>query len=123
MGLPSARRLKRRSEYDAVRTGGRRVHSGPFILQLRISGGEASPKVGIVASRRVGNAVIRNRGKRLVRELFRRHEALLPKGGELVVVLRAGFDCRGFGELEQYFVRGCRRLAAGDAPPPEEARK
>ena len=122
MGLPSGRRLKRRSEFDAVREAGARTHAGPFILQLRRGGGGTSPRVGIIASRRVGNAVTRNRGKRLVRELFRRHAELLPPGGELVVVVRSGFDRRSFEELEACFVKGCRRLASGNGTRGKEAR-
>jgi ribonuclease P protein component len=56
----------------------------------RVSGGTLHARLGIVAGRSVGNAVRRNRRKRLVREAFRhlRHE--LPAGTDWIVVLRAG---------------------------------
>jgi len=45
-------------------------------------------RLGIVASKRVGNAVARNRGKRLVREWFR--QLVVPPSGDVVVILRVG---------------------------------
>jgi ribonuclease P protein component len=49
-------------------------------------------RLGITVSRRVGNAVHRNRVKRLVREVFRRERALFPEGCDVVVVARSGAD-------------------------------
>jgi ribonuclease P protein component len=49
-------------------------------------------RLGVVASRKAGNAVQRNRGKRHVREWFRRLGTRAPKGTDVVVILRAGCD-------------------------------
>jgi ribonuclease P protein component len=68
--------------------------------------------LGVIASRRVGNAVKRNRGKRLVREIFRRNRDTLPRGSRFVVVLRSGFDRYAFGDLEQHFRKACGSIAA-----------
>lgn len=45
-------------------------------------------RLGITASRKVGNAVVRNRFKRRVREWFRHHRSGFPKGIDLVVIAR-----------------------------------
>lgn len=58
----------------------------------------------------MGNAVKRNRGKRLVREIFRRNAALLPLGSRVVVVLRSGFERFKFAELEADFIKACERM-------------
>ena len=68
-------------------------------------------RLGVIASRRVGNAVKRNRGKRLVRELFRINESSLPSDCELVVILRSSFDRYSFEELETRYLRMCMEIS------------
>jgi ribonuclease P protein component len=43
-------------------------------------------RLGIIASKKVGNAVMRNRAKRLIREAFRKNKAAFPPGLDLVVI-------------------------------------
>jgi len=82
-------------------------------MNLKIDdGSEAPARLGVIASRRVGPAVKRNRGKRLVREIFRRHIASFPTGTNMVVVLRSGFDRYDFAVLERQFCRAAERLIA-----------
>ena len=74
-----------------------RVHSAHFVLLLHRRDPEdgVGGRLGLVAARRVGNAVARNRGKRLVREWFRR----LPEGRmpdvDIVVILKPGIADHG----------------------------
>jgi len=75
----------------------------------------AAPRLGIIASRRVGNAVKRNYGKRIFRELFRKHAAELPPGSELVVVLRSHFDRYSFDDLEARLLRACLTIQKNQA--------
>ena len=72
-----------------------------------MSESRSAPRLGIVASRRVGNAVKRNYGKRMFRELFRKHAAELPRGSELVIVLRNNFDRHSFEDLGARLLRAC----------------
>ena len=94
--LPRARRLRRRTEFQRVFDTGRRVHGRYFtIIALPGAGdrgvetdGSASMRLGIVASRRLGGAVVRNRAKRLIREVFRT-EAPFKPALDLVVIPKA----------------------------------
>jgi ribonuclease P protein component len=57
------------------------------------------PRLGITASRRVGNAVERNRAKRLVREAFRAVRSSWPAAIDVVVIVRQGLDSRTLGDV------------------------
>lgn len=47
-------------------------------------------RLGVTASRKVGGAVVRNRVKRRIREVFRLHRELLPDASDVVVIARPG---------------------------------
>jgi ribonuclease P protein component len=68
-----AARLRSRAEFTAVQTGGRRT-TGRYLTLLGRPNSLGRDRLGIIASKRVGGAVDRNRAKRRVRELFRRDD-------------------------------------------------
>lgn len=117
MGIPASQRVRKQSEFQKVRRSALRVQCGPFIVQCDPGpqAGTSPPKLGVIASRRVGNAVKRNRGKRLIREIFRRRASNLPenlmRGSRFVVVLRAGYTRYKFAELEKQFMGACAKIA------------
>jgi ribonuclease P protein component len=64
------------------------VSTPSFVLILSATLAQGSPRLGITASRRVGNAVVRSRAKRLIREAFRATRSLWPPGIDLVVIVK-----------------------------------
>ncbi len=90
--LPRAGRLRRRAEFQAAQTRGRKLHTESFlvfILPRPAPAPSAEPaRLGITVSKKVGNAVTRNRVKRLVREAFRRRRTLFPEGHDVVFVAK-----------------------------------
>lgn len=82
-------------------------------------GDDAPARLGITASRRVGNAVERNRARRRVREWFRQHEPL-PQGLDVVVILRAGAadvpHAELCADLDKVLLRALRQLRRRERP-------
>jgi ribonuclease P protein component len=64
------------------------VSTPRFVLILSASSAPGSPRLGITASRKVGNAVVRSRAKRLIREAFRATRTLWPAGIDVVVIVK-----------------------------------
>ena len=67
------------------------------------SGNQKQPMIGVIASKRLGNAVKRNRAKRLVRELYRKNKELFPRNVNTVIIPRKGIFLKSFIELENTF--------------------
>lgn len=86
--FPSRSRVRKRAEFLKIQDGGLRVSTPRFVLILSASAAAGSPRLGITASRRVGNAVVRSRAKRLIREAFRATRELWPAGIDLVVIVK-----------------------------------
>lgn len=87
-GLSRENRLRKPYEFRRVRAEGRRIASPAFLLVKadRVDG--KLPRLGLVVSRRVGNAVVRNALKRGIREWFRSEGQELLGAADLVVVAR-----------------------------------
>jgi ribonuclease P protein component len=60
----------------------------------------ASPRLGLVVTRRLGKAVQRHRVKRLLREFFRRHKTGLP-AVDLVIMAKKGAAALGYHQVEE----------------------
>jgi ribonuclease P protein component len=122
MNFRAGQRLRRNDDFRAVREQGRRIDCGAFLLTWRIRPAQlpgTAPRVGVVASRAsVGNAIHRNRAKRRLREIYRRHQTLVPSGLDLVLTARAALLRLEFTEVEQRFVQACRKLVPATITPP-----
>lgn len=90
--------LRRRADFQRVHAQGRR--KGDARLQVRVAPTPATAKVqtplrlGILVTKKYGNAVQRNRFKRLVRAALRSLGAELPSGWDILVLPRAAADAK-----------------------------
>jgi ribonuclease P protein component len=84
--LPRSRRIRKRSEYLYLQRVGQRRVCQSFVVITRPRA--AGSRIGITASRRTGDAVTRNRVKRLVREFFRQQRSCLTAEKDIVVIAR-----------------------------------
>ena len=97
-GRPRHVRIRHRAEFTACYEQGRRYHTGHFLLFI-LQGGQpaCTTRTGMAVSRKVGNAVVRNRIKRLLREFFRLNAGILPRMADVVAVAKHQADCAGLG--------------------------
>lgn len=87
--LAKSARVRKRREYQRIQSGGRRVSLAHFVLILRARADSNGARLGIAASRKVGNAVVRNRMRRLIREAFRCTRELFAADMDVVVIVKS----------------------------------
>ena len=94
-------RLLRRADFQRVYTGGVKV-VGRYVVVFALAGAASVCRLGITTTRKIGGAVVRNRARRRIRELFRtKGELLAGWGGDVVVNVRAGCAGAGWSELAE----------------------
>ena len=84
-GFPRSLRVRSRADFDLAFKRGKVIADGVLVYHVIARPGEPS-RLGLSLSKRVGNAPLRNRWKRLIREAFRLNRHALPEG--LVIVAR-----------------------------------
>lgn len=100
-GFPKARRLRTRREFLRVQDRGQKVAVGPLLALALPHPGPT--RLGITVSSKVGNAVLRVRLRRWLRELFRKRCAQLPPGVDLVLIARGSARDTDYEALSRAF--------------------
>ena len=115
-GLPKAARLLRPADFARVYCRKRSAAAGPIVVYAApnslLDGGV---RLGLSVSRRIGNAVTRNRWKRVLREAFREVRGDLPVGNDFIVVVRSGAAPAGLEaarHLRESLVAVARRIVS-----------
>jgi ribonuclease P protein component len=67
-------------------------------------------RVGITVSKKLGHAVVRNRVRRRLREVYRLNEHRFSQGWDIVVVARTKAIHTDFGKLTQNYLSACEKL-------------
>jgi ribonuclease P protein component len=104
--LRKSDRLLKRREYLRVQRGGRKVHLRDLLVLVK----KGRKRFGVTVTKKVGNAVGRNRIKRLVREVWRREKDRLPDGREMVFVARKSAAKMTYDQLRRQFEELVRKL-------------
>jgi ribonuclease P protein component len=109
--FPKVRRLTRPSQYELVKRDGV-TRRGKYLLLSMLPVENCGPwRAGFVTSRRLGGAVVRNRVRRRLREIVRRHQHELREGFWFVLVVRHEAATATSGVLEHELLRLARRAS------------
>ncbi len=109
-GFKRFERVRRHADYQRIYKNGVRVH-GHYLTLFALSNQLGVGRLGIAATKKIGSAVVRNRAKRLIREVFRLNK--LAPGYDVVIVPRRELVDASLAALETEFrttlERGLRR--------------
>ena len=104
-----AQHVKLGHDFLRIRQQGQRLVLGCLIVNW-LALPEGSPtRLGVVTSGKIGNAVVRNRARRLMREAFRLHQHELTRPLDLVLVARNSIANKSFSGVEKDCLAALRR--------------
>jgi ribonuclease P protein component len=130
--FPKSKRIRKRREFLSIQEGGSRVSLPSCIVLLAARSDDAPARLGITVTRKFGDAVCRNRAKRLIREAFRRSPDLFPPGLDVVIIpknlaagtlsiAQIGAEWRGASRLIAARAASLRRALAKSPPRTQTA--
>ena len=106
--------MLRRADYLETYSSGRRFVGRWLVFFVRPATGPCT-RLGVTITKKTGSAVVRNRLRRRLRELFRRHSGL-SAGVDVVVNVRVGAEKTSFTDLSRDFDKLVARAGAGGTP-------
>jgi len=108
--LKKSNKLKSKKSFQFVYGNGRAVVDPMSVFYILADQGE-DLKIGLAVGKKLGCAVVRNRVKRVMREVFRMHSAELKKGYHIVWVARQKLTKADYNTFERVFLRLAKRAA------------
>ena len=101
--------IKNNFEFRRLYQKGRSAASPTLVVYMRRRKGQEN-RIGFTVTVKLGHAVVRNRIRRRLREIYRLHEKDLCEGASLVVVARGRSVKAPYRELERDFLAACGQL-------------
>lgn len=107
--LTPRERIRKKKDFLVLYKKGYR-YKGKYFNLIGLSNALTYSRVGVVASRKVGNATARNKAKRRMRELFRRNKELLGFPVDLLIVASAAIREATWKELEENYLQAAGKI-------------
>ena len=106
-----AKRLTTTAEFTAVKFQGKTYRGGLLVLGVMAQKEEEAFRVGLITTKRLGGAVVRNRVRRRLRDIVRKEQGRLRPGIWIVLVARSGAARAGYQELKDDWLRLAERAS------------
>lgn len=101
--------IRKRSDFLRIQKQGSRQHQ-KYLMVVFLANVGQNARLGIVATTKIGNAVVRNRAKRLVREAFRRNQEKFSSRFDFVVILLKGINKATQAEIDLQMISAVRKI-------------
>jgi len=111
--------LKKNYEFRVVYNRGKSVANQNIVLFILKNGGAAN-RFGMSVSKKIGNAVVRNRVRRRLRESYRLMEPMLRQGYDVVVIARQPIAASTYADIASGFRRLLQRQGLWIAELPQK---
>ena len=102
--FPKSARIQASSDFRNHKENGERLVKGCLLANWQLLPSNSFSRLGVVTSRHLGKAVIRNRARRLMRECFRLHKKKLRSEVDLILVARKSIAKKSFFDVEKDFI-------------------
>ncbi|MEY4480202.1 MAG: hypothetical protein RLZZ267_880 [Bacillota bacterium] len=102
-------RLKRRNDYQTVYRVKNTAANMQFVVFFRKNRQTEQFRLGISVSKKNGNAVIRNRLRRYIKEIIRLHKEEILTNLDFIVVTRKGVEALDYHQLESSLIHVLKR--------------
>jgi ribonuclease P protein component len=109
--FPKSRRLTQSAEFAQVKKNGRVYRGRSVLLSILRANGATRFRAGFITSRALGSAVARNRVRRRLREIVRKHQREIVDGTWIVTIARANAVGATYQELEVEWLRLAKRAS------------
>jgi ribonuclease P protein component len=109
--FPKNRRLTCPAEFETVKKNGRPERGRLLVLSVLQAGDNTRCRAGFVTSRGLGSAVVRNRVRRRLREIVRKHQYGIVDGVWIVTIARAQAAGANYQQLEAEWLRLAKRAS------------
>ena len=112
--FPKSARIQASSDFRNHKENGERLVKGCLLANWQLLPSNSFSRLGVVTSRHLGKAVIRNRARRLMRECFRLHKKKLRSEVDLILVARKSIAKKSFFDVEKDFIallKKCKLLS------------
>jgi len=102
-------RIRKKKDFDRLYKNGNRFR-GKYLTLVFLDNTHAFSRMGVVASRKVGGAVLRNRVKRRMRELYRRNKMLIGRPVDMVAIAKAEAGRASWPEFREDFLLALKTM-------------
>jgi len=111
LAVQKENRLARREDFNKVYRYGKSVANMQLVLYILPRPQQPQFRLGVSVSKKLGNAVVRNRIRRLLKEIVRHHGDSLPGGIDLILIARKPAVDLTYQELEKCVLHVMKRAS------------